>query len=72
MSKKCPNGLKYNAKEGVCDWPMNVRCSEINGRRKKASSDETSSNNESDDDIYTRKFIGKGKLNETMSSAAEN
>ena len=71
LRKKCPNGLRYNAEEGVCDWPTNVGCGEVNGKRKISPSDEILANSENDEDIYTKKFIGRTKLNETVSSIVE-
>lgn len=63
LSKKCPNGLRYNANEGACDWPRNVKCRDGGGALENTSNEETASNN--DDDVYTRKFIGRLKLNDT-------
>ena len=70
LRKKCPNGLRYNAKEGVCDWATNVMCGELNGRPRKTFRDEA--NSENDEEIYTKRFIGRTKLNGTVYSVVEN
>ena len=66
LNKKCPDGLRYNARESVCDWSRNVRCNENTDMIVKPSSNEIASNSDNDDEVYTKKFIGRKKINETI------
>lgn len=72
LSKKCPNRMRYNAKEGVCDWPSNVLCGQVYAGRSGTAQEDTASVNDSDDEVYTKKFIGRLRWNETMISMVEN
>ena len=59
LDKICPNGLRYNSKEGVCDWPKNVICSNNSTRERSGLAEDNTTPVENDDDVYTKKFIGK-------------
>eukprot|EP00794_Sanderia_malayensis_P003439 gene3439-3934_t len=49
FNKVCPSILKFNAKQGSCDWPSNVNC----GKDIPTSL----STDTIDEEVYTKKFI---------------
>ncbi len=68
-AKTCPNDLRFNSKEGVCDWPTNIDCSGDVQRTATASASKESE----DDEIYTKKFINtKSSRQETNSKRLSN
>ena len=57
LRKTCPNGLKYNAKESVCDWPKNVDCLDQSNELRSIPNSNTIGSAENDDEVYTKKFM---------------
>ena len=55
--KTCPNGLRYNSKEAVCDWPSNVNCDWPRSEGYLSSASAQNSTETDDEEVYTRKFM---------------
>ena len=57
LRKTCPNGLNYNAKESVCDWPKNVDCLSQSNELRSIQDTNAIGSADNDDEVYTKKFM---------------